>query len=323
MGVLDLTTERLITSVFREAVYTGEGSEWIAASTQSLTTNQPLGETYGMLGTMSGWQEVKGPIVSDSLNSWRYSITPKPYYKSLAFHKWDVEYDKFNVLRPQIAEMGSTLSGLQYDMALGVLTGGTAINCFDGTPFFGTAHTWGTPGVANQSNNISINLNQLGAVTLAGSLLVPSPEEARRLLMRCGRTMMQFRDSQGRPMGRGSANYAVVCPMELMEAFALGTSLVQPQGLIPSMDAMSATQLPMSFRVYGSAQLTAADVFYVLRTDGAMKPLAMQEFEELDERFFGPYEFERTNAYHFLATWSGAVAPWDWTKALRVTVTRS
>lgn len=323
MGVIDVTYKDYLTSIFNEGVWKGEGYEWIAQAAQTLTANQPRGHTYGMTGTLPGWQETKGPITSRTLDSWQFSIAPKQFHNSIAFHRWDIDFDQFNTLRPQIAQLGETAQALRTKLVMSVLTNGTSTACFDGANFFSASHIWGSNS-GTQSNNVTIDISDLGAVSVANSGTVPSPEEARKVLLRAGRTMLSFKDSEGNPQPvSGTANFVVVAPLELMEAFAAGLDLIQPQGLITSMGAMTRVKLPMQFDVYGSALLDSAPtVFYMLRTDSSSKPLAIQELEPLTTRVFEPFENNMMNSYQFLAQWSGNAAPWDWSKALRVTLAR-
>ena len=324
MGAITFHYKSILDTVFNEGVYKGEGYEWMSSAVRPLTATQPLGHTYGMTGTLPAWQETKGPITSRSLDSWTYTIAPKPFHSALAFHKWDIEYDQFNTLRPQIAELGGSAQALKTRLATNVLVNGTSTQGFDGVNFFSASHIWG-PNSGTQSNNIAIDISDLGAVSVANSGTVPSPEEARKVLRRAARLMMQFKDSEGNPQPTsGTATFAVIAPMELMEAFADGLDLVQPQGLVTSTNSLSRAGLPMAFQVYGSLLLDAAPtVFYMLRTDTVSKPLAMQELEPLQTYTFEPYTgSNRTNSYEYLATWSGNAAPWDWTKAARFTLAR-
>lgn len=313
-------------TVFNEAVYKGEGYGWMSSAMKRVSATQPLGHTYGMTGTLPGWQETKGPITTRGLNSYTLSIAPKPFHSGLSFHKWDIEYDQFNILNAQIAELGTSYQNLQSLLATNVLLNGTGTGAlgFDGLPLFSASHVWG-PNSGTQSNNLTIDISDLGAVTVANTGTVPSPEEARKVLRRAGRLMLSFKDSEGNQQPQeGTASFAVIAPMELMEAFSEGLDLIQPQGLIASTNPLARAGMPMTFQVYGSLRLDAAPtVFYMLRTDTESKPLAMQELEGLQTHVFEPYtSSNRTNSYEYLATWSGNAAPWDWTKAARFTLAR-
>ena len=325
MAAFDVTTNRILDSVFAEAVWTGQGYEWIPSATVNLKTDQPGGSSYGMTQSLGGWQKTKGPIASESLTNWRFTLVPEEYHSSVAFPRKELDYDKFGSLRMQIAQLGASFGGFQAELVTNVLLTGhtSAQNCFDGTPFIGQSHVWPGSSTAAQSNDLSLNINALGAVAVAGTGTVPSPEEARNVLLRAGRSMLQFKDSQGKWMHpSGRANFSVICPMGLIEQMAKGVSLVQGQNVVPSLD-MANVKLPMTFDIYGSPLLTNDAQFYMLRTDSPSKPLAFQTLEDVKTYTFEPFTVNMVGSYQFLATWIGNAGPWDWTKAARVTLTRS
>lgn len=105
---------------------------------------------YPWLGMAPAMREWLGDRVSKSMSAYEYSIVNRKFESTITVKRDDIEDDLTGTLGTVFEDMGKMV-GMQPDKLLAeALVNATTALCYDGTPFFGTAHP--VEGSANQSN---------------------------------------------------------------------------------------------------------------------------------------------------------------------------
>lgn len=327
-----LSYETALRQVFRDATSNNQVTQtWLNELCQSVTTNQPAGETYGFLQAAGGFQEWKGPVTAETIKMWTKSVVSKWYNRPIYVPRMEWSFDHFNVLRPQVQDAAEQADNLKFSLVTQVLNQGatSAQVGIDGANFFSTSHAW--DGGTAQSNSISVNLNDLNAV-VDGSGTQPSFEEAARLMMRGARTMIAFRNTAGERQVIPSARFLVMVPLHLAEPF--GEAIQQKAyqyGVGNPIPTLAGAGLNFTYSVVVNPLLQEGsgeafeNAIAMFRVDAPMKPLMIQELQKLDVAILaeGSEYFTLNNQAVIMPTWAGAATNWMWTSALKITMTRS
>ncbi|WP_422096997.1 Mu-like prophage major head subunit gpT family protein [Variovorax sp.] len=111
--------------------------EQIATVVPSSTSS----EEYGWLGEIPNMREWIGDRVVHGLADHGYTIKNKPFEVTIEVPSAKIDDDQYGIYAPMFKEMGRSAQAQPDQLVFGLLAGGRAANCYDGTPFFGTAHS--------------------------------------------------------------------------------------------------------------------------------------------------------------------------------------
>ena len=319
-----LTYETALRQVWRETTSSNQvTSGWINELCMSTTTNQPQGETYGLLQAIGGFQKWQGPVTADSLVTWNKSVKPDSYHNSVHVPRLEWTFDHFNVLRPQVQEMAIEADNFRFKLVTDRINNGHSETGIDDANFFSTTHSWN--GGTNQSNLVSTNLNSLPAA-VRGALTVPSAEEAGRLMMLGARTIVAFKNTRNTSQIIPTARFIVMVPISLVEPFAeaIGQTTYS-YGVGNPIATLSRANLNFTFSVIANPLLNFTDSIAMFRVDAPLKPFILQELSPLSLEVFaeGTEYYKLNNQALVSARWEGATANWMWLNALKLTMTRS
>lgn len=330
-----LSFERAMRQVWRDELEQNQiSATWVSELAQTVTSNQPRGETYGMLGALGGWQKWAGPITADTLKFWEKSIVPASYHNTMFVRREDWSFDRFGVVRPQVAGLADTGLQFQYKLLTDRIANGTTEVAIDGANFFSTTHNWGG---GAQSNLVSVNLNDLPA-GVRGTTTNPSAEEAGRLMLRGAREIIGFRNTSHQRKMVSSARFLVMVPLKYAEPFAEAVGQTSySYGVGNPIPTMSRAGLNFTFSVVvnpllpdGSSETFETSIA-MFRVDSPMKPFILQELKPdgqanalwVEILAEGTEHWIKNHNAMFSARWEGAAANWMWDQAIKLTMTRS
>mgnify|MGYP000160520820 CR=1 FL=1 len=223
-------------------------------------------ETYRWLGTVPRMREWGSGRLARGLRSESYSVTNLKYEATLEVDRDELADDRTGQIRVRIGELAErAATHKDYLIAQLLLQGGTAgFHGYDGVPFFSNAHVSGDSGA--QSNDLTF--------AAAAPDNLPTTEEFRGAMKQAVAAMLSFKDDSGEPLGRDTGGLVCVVP---------------PAMLFPAMEAMHATVITATSnvlqglaRVIALPWLTGPPAWYLLKTDGVVRPFIFQDREPVE-----------------------------------------
>ena len=117
------------------------GPSWPQIATEVPSSNRST--TYAWLGQFPAFREWVGDRVLNNIAAHGYNVENKMYESSIVVSRSDIEDDQVGVYGPMFEEMGRAAATHPDELIFGLLKNGTTEKCFDGRPFFDTAHPVG------------------------------------------------------------------------------------------------------------------------------------------------------------------------------------
>ncbi len=222
-------------------------------------------ETYRWLGSLPRMREWGSGRLAKGLGTETYSVENLKYESTLEVDRDEISDDKTGQIRIRIAELAErAATHKDYLLAQLLLNSETAgFNSYDGVSFISDAHVSGNSGA--QSNKLQADA--LGPDS-------PTTEEFKVALKAAIGEMMGFADDQGEPMAIGATGLVCVVPTTMY---------------FTALEAVSATVVgSTSNAVAGVARVIAfpwlADLskWYLLKTDGVIRPFIFQDREPVE-----------------------------------------
>jgi phage major head subunit gpT-like protein len=97
-------------------------------------------EEYGWLGQLPGLREWLGDRVVHAIGNHGYTVKNRPFELTVGVPRTSIEDDNYGVYTPLMSEMGRAVEAHPDQLVFGLLKAGRAELCYDGLPFFSTAH---------------------------------------------------------------------------------------------------------------------------------------------------------------------------------------
>ena len=213
-------------------------------------------ETYNWFGAtpkMREWVDERQPT---GLADYEYTLKNTKYEASIEVARTAIEDDETGQAIMRIRELADEAQRFFMDKTIETLVGGAAALCYDGQYFFDNNHAEGDSGTQD-----NLTTSELTSATLS---------TARA-------TMWRYKDDRGKPMNL--VGDTIVVPPEL-EATAL--ELVGSP-LVDRYTSSSGTKEPTmnihkgKYNVIVTPYITDVDSWYLLATNGTMRPLIYQE----------------------------------------------
>lgn len=222
-------------------------------------------ETYKWLGELPRMREWGGGRVARGVRTESYSVENLKYESTLEVDRDEIADDKTGQIRIRIGEMAAR-AATHKDFLISqlLISGETAgFNSFDGVSFFNNAHISGSSGAQD-------NLLTSTAVVPAD----PSTTEFKSGLKQAIGTMIGFKDDQGDPMSISSTGLVCVVPstMFLTALEAISASVVNN----------TSNLLVGAATVIAFPWLSDASKWYLLKTDGVVRPFIFQDREPVE-----------------------------------------
>jgi len=112
--------------------------ERVAMTVQSSTKQ----ETYGWLGQSTRFREWLGERVIQNLQAHDFTIRNRSFENTIGVNREDIEDDQFGVYAPLFSQLGMDAKCHRDELVFELLKAGFDTTCYDGTPFFGSAHPY-------------------------------------------------------------------------------------------------------------------------------------------------------------------------------------
>ncbi|MCO6437850.1 MAG: Mu-like prophage major head subunit gpT family protein [Phycisphaerae bacterium] len=222
-------------------------------------------ETYRWLGSVPRMREWGTGRVARGIGTESYSVENLKYEATLEVDRDEISDDKTGQIRIRVGELAARAATHKDYLLAQLLVSGHAsgFHGYDGVPFFGTTHVSGASGA--QSNLIGADAVEPDNVT---------PAEFKLAIKSAIGAMLGFKDDQGDPMSISATGLVCVVP---------------PLLHMTALEAVSATILNNTSnvlegiaRVVPCAWLTDVTEWYLLKTDGVVRPFIFQDREPVE-----------------------------------------
>ncbi len=235
---------------------------------QDLATRIPSNsdsENYKWLGTVPKMREWGSGRLAKGLRTESYSVENLKYEATIEVDRDEIADDQTGQIRVRVGELARrAATHKDYLLAQLLINGATGgFHGYDGVPFFNAAHVSGGSGA--QDNDLTYNADDTGD---------PTTVEFKAALKQAIATMLAFKDDQGEPMNIGVSGLVCVVP---------------PSMLFTAMEAVNASVIASTdnvvkgiARVIALPWLNTASTWYLLKTDGVIRPFIFQDREPVE-----------------------------------------
>ncbi len=222
-------------------------------------------ETYRWLGTVPQVREWGTGRLAKGLRAESYSIENLKYEATLEVDRDEISDDQTGQIRLRVSELAQrAATHKDFLIAQLLIAGETAGNdSYDGVSFFNTDHESGESGA--QSNLLTFD---------AASADAPTVAEFKAALKQAISRMLAYRDDQGEPMMLSAGGLVCVVP---------------PTMLFTATEALNATVIGDTTnimkgiaRVVSMPWLADASKWYLIKTDGVVRPFIFQDREPIE-----------------------------------------
>lgn len=233
-------------------------------------------ETYRWLGTVPKMREWGTGRLARGLRTESYSLDNAKYEATIEVDRDEIADDRTGQIRVRVGELAQrAATHKDYLVSQLLVNGETTGNGYDGVPFFATNHASGSSGV--QDNKLTFDAVNVDA---------PTVDEFKQALKSAIAKMLAYKDDQGEPMMIGASGLVCVVP---------------PTMYFTALEAMNATVINNTSNVMAGAArvitlawLSDASKWYLLKTDGVVRPFIFQDREPVE---FGALAEESEEAF--------------------------
>ena len=220
-------------------------------------------EHYAWLGALPGVREFLDERQVGEFSEYEYQIKNRTWESTVAIERTAIEDDQYGQVALRVKALATEAKQHIDILVFGLLAGGFANSCYDGTPFFNTAHPGGkSAGAAVQSNH--------DVQPLSSNALQSAITQMRRTL-----------NDQGRPMQ--VAPDTLVVPPELeWEAWQLLHSAFYPDLVTAGAQQLAANPWQGMLRLVVSPYLANATNWFLLDTKRAVRAVVLQMRREFE-----------------------------------------
>ncbi len=235
---------------------------------QDLSTRIPStsdSETYRWLGTVPRMREWGTGRLARGLRSESYSVENLKYEATIEVDRDEISDDQTGQIRIRIGELAQRAATHKDYLLAQLLINGSAagFNSYDGVPFFSHSHVSGQSGT--QDNDLAYD------ASLPGD---PTSEEMKGALTQAIGRLLSFKDDQGEPMTQSPEGLVCVVPPSMLYT-ALETVNAAVIGQTSNIVSGVA-------KVVSMPSLSVANTWYLLKTDGVVRPFIFQDREPIE-----------------------------------------
>jgi len=222
-------------------------------------------ENYKWLGSVPRMREWGTGRIARGLRTESYSVENLKYESTLEVDRDEISDDQTGQIRIRIAELAER-AATHKDFLLSqlLINGETAgFNSYDGASFFNDNHQSGASGLqSNKLTSTAVDVNN------------PTALEFRTSLRIAVGAMMAYKDDQGDPMANTATGFACVVPT--------GSYLSALEAVSATVVDGTSNALQGAARIIPFPWLTAANKWYLLKTNGAVRPFIFQDREPVE-----------------------------------------
>jgi len=222
-------------------------------------------EKYRWLGSVPRMRQWGTGRLAKGIRAEAYDVENEKYEATIEVDRDEVDDDQTGAIRVRIGELAiRAASHKDYLIAQLLINGATSgYNSYDGVTFFNDAHVSGASDLQD---------NKLGAAAVAPT--DPTTDEFKKSLKAAIAAMLAFKDDTGDPLSVSATGLVCVVP---------------PTMLFPASEAINASVISQTTnvmqgiaRVIAFPWLTLATTWYLLKTDGVMRPFVFQDRRALE-----------------------------------------
>ncbi len=217
-------------------------------------------ETYKWLGSTPKMREWGTGRVAKGLRTESYSVVNEKYEATIEVDRDEIDDDQTGQIRIRVGEMAQhAATHKDYLLSELLKNGATAgFVAYDGKVFFAADHESGASGV--QSNLVAAS-----AVDPSN----PTTDEFKAALKASITRVLAFKNDVGEPMAMGAGGMVCVVPPSMMYAAmeAVNASII----------SNTSNVMQGAARVVTFPWLTDTDRWYLLKTDGIIRPFIFQD----------------------------------------------
>jgi phage major head subunit gpT-like protein len=222
-------------------------------------------EQYRWLGTVPKIREWGTGRLAQGLRSESYSVENLKYEATIEVDRDEISDDQTGQIRIRVSELAQR-AATHKDFLLSqlLIDGETAgNNSYDGVSFFNAAHVSGDSG--SQSNLLTASAVDTDA---------PTVDEFKEALKEAIGAMLAFRDDQGEPVLISETGLICVVPPTMLftASEAINSTIVGNETNV----------LRGIARVIALPWLTDKSKWYLMKTDGVVRPLIFQDREPIE-----------------------------------------
>lgn len=222
-------------------------------------------ETYKWLGSLPRMREWGTGRVARGVGTESYSVENLKYESTLEIDRDEIADDKTGQIRIRVGELAArAATHKDYLISHLLINGETAgFNSYDGVSFFHDAHISGSSG--SQDNKLT---------STAATPDDPTVAEFKTGLKAAIAALLAFKDDQAEPMAITATGLVCVVPttMYLTALEAVSAALL----------SNTSNVLQGAARVVAFPWLTDASKWYLLKTDGVVRPFIFQDREPVE-----------------------------------------
>lgn len=128
-------------------------------------------EEYKWLGRVPRMREWLGERVIQNLSAYSYTIKNRDWEATVSVDKNDIEDDSVGIYTPMVRALADAAATHPDELVFDLLAGAFVNGCYDGRPFFDTAHPYGGGTQSNKGNGVLIAANYASARAAMMSLV--------------------------------------------------------------------------------------------------------------------------------------------------------
>jgi phage major head subunit gpT-like protein len=222
-------------------------------------------EVYRWLGSTPQMREWGDGRLARGLRSESYSLENLKYEATLEVDRDEIADDQTGQIRVRVGELAER-AATHKDYLIAQLLGSgdqAGFHSYDGVPFFSANHVSGDSGV--QSNVVSSG---------ASGPSSPTATEFRGALAEAITRILSLKDDRGEPMALTAQGLFAVVPPSMLFAALEAVSGTVANG---ATNVLSAVAPVISF-----PWLESTDKWYLLKTDGVVRPFIFQDREPIE-----------------------------------------
>jgi len=222
-------------------------------------------ETYRWLGTTPKMREWGTGRLAKGMRTESYSVKNLKYEATLEVDRDEIADDQTGQIRIRIAELAQRAATHKDFLIAQLLINGESagFESYDAVPFFSATHVSGESGA--QTNNLTYD---------ATATDDPTTDEFKQALKQAIQSMLAFKDDQGEPMPTGASGLACVVPPTM---FFTATEAINATVVNNTSNVLEGVA-----RVIAFPWLTDASKWYLLKTDGVVRPFIFQDREPIE-----------------------------------------
>lgn len=296
-------------------------SSWVPKIASNFASNNAI-ERYAGIGNAPALREWVGGRLAKSLAEYTQTIANKDYEATLAINRKDLQREKVNQLKAKIAGLAERAAEHDEKLLSAYIDIANASPqlSYDGQIFFDTDHVVGSSGTLDNDIAVDISALPTGDTTgTHGSVTAPSVGEIALSIQAGIIQLYTMKDDQGEPVNHSMKSVLIMVPIGLASAAEAALTVGELAGGYKN--PLPSTKISKELVI--NPRLTWTDEFAVFRTDSMQKPFITQTEEAPVMEVIGEgSEHAFKHAEHLYGVRkSGAVGPWDFTKACLVTMT--